>query len=94
MFANKADHKVQVMQIALIILWIFAIVSSWMISSILVANLTEPLTIVMQMTTEERKRANVAKQKRHLEKNLDKVNAGRRKRYAAKKKGSRNKSPP
>ena len=41
---------------------------------------------VSKMSPEERKRENVAKQKRYLERNRDKVNAARRARYAAKKK--------
>jgi len=44
MMADKADGKVRIMQIVQIFMWILAIVSSWMISSVLVINLTEPLT--------------------------------------------------
>lgn len=40
---------------------------------------------VKKMTPEERKRADVAKQKRYLERNRDKVNAARRERYAKNK---------
>ncbi len=44
MMADKADGKVRVMQIVQVLMWILAIISSWMISSVLVNNLTEPLT--------------------------------------------------
>jgi methyl-accepting chemotaxis protein len=44
MMADKADGKVQVMLVVQIVMWIFALVASWLISSVLVANLTEPLT--------------------------------------------------
>ena len=40
---------------------------------------------VHKMTPEERKKAAVAKQKRYLEKNREKVNARRRERYAKNK---------
>lgn len=40
---------------------------------------------VKKMTPEDRKRADVAKQKRYLERNRDKINAARRERYAKRK---------
>ena len=43
MMADKADGKVRIMQIVQLFMWVFALAASWLISSILVANLTEPL---------------------------------------------------
>ncbi len=44
MLADKADGKVRVLQIVEVIMWLLALSVSWLISSLLVTNLTEPLS--------------------------------------------------
>ncbi len=44
MLADKADGKVRVLQIVEIVMWLLALAASWLIASLLVSNLTEPLS--------------------------------------------------
>ena len=44
MLADQADNKVRTLQIVEVIMWLLALISAWIISTMLVENLTQPLT--------------------------------------------------
>ncbi len=44
MLADQADNKVRVLQVVQVIMWLIALISAWIISTMLVDNLTRPLS--------------------------------------------------